>query len=879
MKLNRVFAGFLIIFCMSSISNAAFARTTITLEHELEYPPFLFERDGNVTGFNVDLTNILFEDEKYLVEASTDIWENVYSRIKSGEIDTCGMMGITDQRKKEVLFSKKVRTSYTAIYTADGLEDLTVDSLGEYRVGVGRDQFAEAILRDKVGIKEYTTYTTVNDAIFALDAGEIDALFENQEVVNYLIIQNGLEGKIIQNQSNLFGIDIAYGVRKDYPELIEYINKRMKHLKSAGVYEELYLKYFFRHSDEYIRDRRNNTIALTALILVLVFIAFVIQRLIIKRLRVTISDEDYFTMEIFNSSDMFVWAVREDTTTVKISPTAQEMIGCSANSLKGKILSQIECSSSDFYKIHELMLKAVKSEISSNTEVLFEDGRFKRITYVFEKVEIENIHGKPLIALVGFNITKRVEYEIRLKSSYEELEATYEELTAAEEEVKQQLVDLNTKQELLSTSERKLHHMAYHDALTDLPSRAALDRDLKYHIEKTDEALAVMYIDADNFKLINDTLGHSMGDVFLTKIGRRLSIALDNQGMLYRVGGDEFVILTENIENLKYICKKIMDSFENSFKLCGRIIYSSISMGISIYPNDGLTSDEVLSKSDIAMYKAKDQGRRKFVFYDSYMDEAVKERMEYGRNLRDALINDEFLLHYQPQYDILDNKIIGFEALIRWDNPELGLVPPLKFISIAEESSIIIPVGKWVLKNACIFIKQLHHAGYPDLSISVNVSIYQLLHESFVEEVMEILTDYDLDPGLLELELTESVLIESYESIGNVLNSLRAMGVKIALDDFGKGYSSLSYLRYLPITTIKIDKCFTDGIAVDNKTRILISAIASIGKEIGLNIIVEGVEENEQIDYLRSINCRNIQGYVFSKALPENEAYELLCKT
>ena len=250
--------------------------------------------------------------------------------------------------------------------------------------------------------------------------------------------------------------------------------------------------------------------------------------------------------------------------------------------------------------------------------------------------------------------------------------------------------------------------------------------------------------------------------------------------------------------------------------------------------------------------------------------------MSYGKNLRNALSNNEFLLNYQPQYDIKQKKIIGLEALLRWNNPELGAVPPLKFIKIAEETGFIVPIGRWVIMSACKFLKDLHLKGYKRLQMAVNVSIIQLLQEGFVDFVMQTLKEYELEPDYLELEITESALIESYEVVSSVLKTLKENGVGIALDDFGKGYSSLSYLRDLPITTLKIDKSFTDGITLDKKTRTLFMSVVTMGKEIGLNIIIEGVEYKEQLEYLIDNNCDRLQGYVFSKPLSENDIEELL---
>ncbi len=468
-------------------------------------------------------------------------------------------------------------------------------------------------------------------------------------------------------------------------------------------------------------------------------------------------------------------------------------------------------------------------------------------------------------------IDDRKKYEMRLQESYQELEATYEELFATQEELEKQYTELKAFQE-------KLHYNAYHDSLTGLHNRLSLYENLEICIKDyPNDRTALLFIDSDNFKLINDTLGHSFGDKLIASIGKRLSSLFGDAQMLYRLGGDEFIVCCNfvSLDEVKKSAAKIIQSFNAPFKIDNSMLHSTVSIGISIYPEDGENVDELMRSADIAMYNAKSKGKNKYVFYSHDMQDMIRERMIIEKYLRNAIQNNEFLLYYQPQLDIKTGKISGFEALLRWNNSELGLVPPLKFISIAEETHQIIPIGEWVLETACLFLKHLHSEGYANISMSVNVSILQLLQNDFADTVLKIIKDVGIHPEHLELEITESVLMESFEAICENLLSLKNNGVKIALDDFGRGYSSLSYLKQLPINTLKIDKSFIDSIHSDKSSENITGTIVSIGRKMGMTILAEGVEKQEQLQYLTKHKCHKIQGFLISKPVPPDEAIKL----
>lgn len=429
------------------------------------------------------------------------------------------------------------------------------------------------------------------------------------------------------------------------------------------------------------------------------------------------------------------------------------------------------------------------------------------------------------------------------------------------------------------TNEKLITKMAYHDFLTDLPNRVMLYEKVRETIKTAVENRnkgAFVLIDLDNFKDINDSYGHSFGDLLIKEISRRLTASVDNNCTVFRLGGDEFIILIENLKD-KLQCEdylnKVMDTFSVPIPIDGRPIHVSCSIGISLFPDDSDDVESLLKNSDSAMYYAKKKRKRKYMFFDKSMNDEIVEKMELESKLRTAIENNEFILNYQPQIELKTGKIRGFEALIRWINPESGLIPPLKFIGIAEETGLIIPIGSWVLKTACQFCKRLQKSGYGKYNISVNVSIIQLIQDDFVDIVINTLKETGLEPKYLEIELTESVLMESIEQCMGKLEKLRNMGIKVSLDDFGKGYSSFSYLKQLPINVLKIDKSFIDDINTNSN---ITESIVHFGHKLGLYVIAEGVENSEQLEYLVKSHCNIVQGYFFSKPVSEQDAIKII---
>ena len=436
------------------------------------------------------------------------------------------------------------------------------------------------------------------------------------------------------------------------------------------------------------------------------------------------------------------------------------------------------------------------------------------------------------------------------------------------------LSDITVKKE----SEERIHKLAYYDTLTGLPNRSRLTEKF-YEIAKVPERkIAIIIIDIDSFKLINDSYGHEIGDKLLVEVSERLhSMNIDNS-YIARMAGDDFAVMVWDYEDESRIIEIVtglLNCIDGMAYIGDYSIVIETNIGVALYPKDGSSFDIIYKNADTAKFQA-DEKRMKYAFYNQDMNDAILERLNLQNSLRTALNKKEFVLFYQPQYRAADKKIMGFEALVRWNSEHMGMVPPTKFIPIAEETHFIIPLGAWILEEAVKFIKRLHNLGHTDLIMSVNISSIQFNQKDFSEFVIDLINRYDLPPKTLELEITETVMMGSMDNVINNMNRIREIGIRIALDDFGTGYSSLNYLTKIPINTLKIDKVFIDDVGLKRERSLLVETIVNIAHALGLSIVAEGVETEEQYMYLLEHKCERIQGYYFSKPLPEDKVMDLI---
>jgi diguanylate cyclase (GGDEF)-like protein len=429
---------------------------------------------------------------------------------------------------------------------------------------------------------------------------------------------------------------------------------------------------------------------------------------------------------------------------------------------------------------------------------------------------------------------------------------------------------------------RELTHVAQHDFLTGLPNRLLLNDRIKQAIAlapRHKKQVAVLFLDLDGFKHINDSLGHPTGDKLLQSIAKRLGNCVRVSDTVSRQGGDEFVVLlseAEQWEDAAITARRMLHAVAEVHSIDQHDLHVTTSIGVSVFPDDGLDAETLIKNADTAMYQAKENGRQSCRFFKPEMNARAVERQFIEESLRRAIERQEFTLHYQPKVSLTTGAITGAEALIRWTHPTRGLVAPAEFIPIAEDCGLILPIGNWALRESCRQGRAWADAGLPAAAIAVNVSAVQLHHENFLDGLFAILNETGMDPRLLELELTESVLMKNAESAAAILQVLRERGVQVAVDDFGTGYSSLSYLRKFPVDALKIDQSFVHQIGTNGDDAAIVTAVISMARSLKLRVIAEGVETVEELAFLQSHQCDEAQGYYFGQPMPSQEFAELL---
>ncbi|HEU4711804.1 MAG TPA: EAL domain-containing protein [Pyrinomonadaceae bacterium] len=447
-----------------------------------------------------------------------------------------------------------------------------------------------------------------------------------------------------------------------------------------------------------------------------------------------------------------------------------------------------------------------------------------------------------------------------------------------DEEIACFVVDLSQNKQ----TQEKLNHLAYHDALTDLPNQVLFKDRLKQAIamsRRTDQMQAVLLLNVDRFKTINDSLGYTAGDRLLQSVAQRLTSCVRESDTVARFGGDEFAILLTHItraQDAANAARAIKETLDQAFLFDDQEVFVASSIGIAVYPHDGRDTASLLKNAGAALDRAKNQGGNNYQFYTAGGTTRALKQLVLESNLRGGLERDEFVVHYQPQVDTRSFQLVGMEALVRWNHPSLGLLYPKDFIALAEDSGLIIQLGDWILRHACAQNMLWQDAGLAPMRLSVNFSARQFQQPTFISSVAEILKETNLDPRWLELELTESSVMKDPEAAIEKLHELKIMGIKVAIDDFGTGYSSLNYLKRFPIDTLKIDRSFVSDVCKDPHDTAIVRAIITLGHALDLTVVAEGVETQEQLQYLSSLDCDVVQGFLFSKSLTASAFEELL---
>ncbi len=431
-------------------------------------------------------------------------------------------------------------------------------------------------------------------------------------------------------------------------------------------------------------------------------------------------------------------------------------------------------------------------------------------------------------------------------------------------------------------SQEEIQHLAHYDSLTQLPNRLLIHERIDQAIHSShreNKSFALLFLDLDNFKIVNDSLGHHRGDLLLQQVSDRLKNCLRKGDMAGRLGGDEFVVLLPNTEanGAAKVSGKIIEAINAPFDVDEYLLNIGTSIGISIYPNDGLVSDMLTRHADIAMYHAKASGGGRNCFFDSEMNAKIEYRLVMERDMHLALEQQQFLLYYQPQIDLPSGQLVAVEALLRWPHPQRGMISPAEFIPLAEDCGLIMQIGLWVLQQACRDIKAWLKEGHPKIKVAINLSLRQLQNPQLFPQIVDIINEAGIPSDCLELELTESVMMENHDVTLDFMAQCRNFGINFSIDDFGTGYSSLSYLTKLPLDKLKIDRAFIKDIAKDSSANTIVNAIVSMAKSLHLKVVAEGVETKEQLNYLKECGCDTVQGFYFSPAVSYEVLTQMVC--
>ena len=494
---------------------------------------------------------------------------------------------------------------------------------------------------------------------------------------------------------------------------------------------------------------------------------------------------------------------------------------------------------------------------------------------------VSTILGLVIVTIVmGYNHKIAVEIE-KVESKTQALEKANGDLRLREEETKRQNSLLTEYNRAMKENEERLYQMNHYDTLTGLPNRVKITDRMDLLISLLSHKkmpFALIYIDLDNFKAINDSVGHKVGDLLLQAVSSRLMTIIDQDDMLGRWGGDKFVLIVQrqfsDEEMLTYV-EKIRDSFDMPFVIEDAEYKTTASFGIAIFPQDGVTSSELIKCAETAMYKAKEYGKNMVQFFRKEMKDDIMRKIKYESRLLSAIKNNELYLCFQPQYDMKERKLRGFEALCRWNSEKFGEVSPSEFIPVAESVGFIVPLGEWVLEQACRTLMRIQEQYNWEGVMSVNISAVQLMSPMFMQSVRRIITRTQIDPKYLEFEVTESVMVSNVDYAIKILKEIADMGISVALDDFGTGYSSLNYLKQLPIHVLKIDKSFVDELPLKQNQRLMVGSIIGLVHQMHIHVVAEGVDDRRQLDILTKYSCDYVQGHIWGRPVIENEIEKL----
>ena len=803
---------------------------------EEDYPPFAVGRTVETAGgFTVELWQAVAKKSGLGYELRVAPFHQILEEFKAGKIDVLINLAQSQERRQFAEFTVPHVTVNGAIFVrkADSGIRSEADLAGKSIIVLNAD-LAHAYAVSRGWQKQLVLVKTAADGFKLLASGKHDAV-----LIGKLAGMQTLQELKLENVKPLdlpagFSQKFSFAVRTGEWALLAIINEGLASTKPSGVYDVLYEKWFGLYELRTVPLRDLQGYAVPIALVLLSFAGFFFHKRRTERKAAAAALR--LASKVFEATTDAIALSDADDRVVIINAAFEKLTGFSASEMV------------DLPWVESPFRPVDPSESAKRGEQLLRDG------YVTGEVTRFRKDGKEL----SLWITATCVYDKEGKlANYVRV---FSDISALKE------------------SQRQLEQLATHDALTDLPNRNLFNDRLNQaisHAQRTGVGLGVFFLDLDHFKYVNDGFGHDVGDTLLTTVARELQDQVRKGDTVARVGGDEFAILLTNLKNTTAdattVARKVQERFSRPLVVGARELTITPSIGISLYPGDGETAARLLTRADAAMYLAKEKGRNGFAFYTSEMSNKAIERVGLEAALRRALQLGQFELHYQPQVLIASGEVTGMEALLRWRHPDMGLIPPVQFIPMAEETGLIVAIGEWVLRTACLQLKAWQEAGLPLLTLAVNLSALQLRQADFVAVVSRILEETGLEPRYLDLEITESMVMGKTEFAVPTLKDLKKLGIALTIDDFGTGYSNLGYLKSFPLDQIKIDRSFVQDLPDSNDAASIARAIVSMGHSLGLRVIPEGVETFAQARFLARIGCEHAQGFLYCKPLPAEE--------
>ncbi|MGD9709666.1 MAG: EAL domain-containing protein [Halothiobacillaceae bacterium] len=802
-------------------------------------PKVYLDEHGEPAGFFIDLLRAIAHQERWTIHYTPCTWDECLQALKDGQIDLMPDMAFSEQRRLLFDFHTiSVASSWSQIYTLPGSGIHALPDLAGQRVAVLRGSVQEDHLKQVMGSLGLDFFLVPADSLeqaFSMTRqGQADAVVSNRFFSERHAARYQLrETPIIFQPANLY-FATAKGRNADLLARIDVHLARWRQDPESVYFEAMKRAMLPAPTFAMPPWARWTLGGGSVLILLFIVMTFLLR-----------------------------WQVRQRTDELRQTALRLERM--------------LHSSPVVLYSLRRENGTLVTDWVSDNIQPLFGFTAEQALAPGWWQRQLHpDDRDVALSSLAALEEHPHLVHEYRILDARGQVRHIRDEMQfiPGPDSKDGMIVGTWSDQTMLHEQAERLDYLTHHDPLTGLPNRRLLHDRLAHAIERAqrdNRQLAVIYIDLDRFKNINDTLGHSVGDAFLRLAVERMLNAIPAGATLARVGGDEFVLLLEgsvSLSGISNVARQLLHLFASPLTIGPHELTITASLGISLYPDDGTDADSLLKHGEIALYEAKSQGRNTFRFFSAELSAGVLERLVMENALRGAIKRNELVLHYQPQVDLKTGALVGAEALVRWQHPEIGLVPPARFIPLAEETGLISDIGTWVVAEACRQMRRWTEEGLDVPRVSVNVSVQQIERETLIEPVIQVLRATGMEPARLELEVTESTIMREPEKSISMLGDLKAMGIQLAIDDFGTGHSSLAYLKRLPLDRLKIDQSFVRDIGQDTNGEAISQAIIGLARTLGLETIAEGVEREEQAEFLRQAGCDFVQGYLYGRPVP-----------